>query len=139
MITSQLILDTFDLIFDGHQSKDLLEKQVGYLSIEKVDHTGVGLFAYFIKDDNIYSFKVVEDNNSMTVDRKGIKETLVGIELKNTELNILADIIVHIKYGIIDCFEVFQKYNSNYPLAEPEHYEIYQEYLDKSRRRIIAR
>ncbi len=140
MITSQLILDTFDLIFDGQESKDLLDKQVNYLSVGKVDHTGVGLFIYFTKDENIYSYKIIDDSDSNAIDNRGINAPLFGIELKNEELNILADVIVHIKDGIIDYFEIFQKYHPSYPLTEPEHYEIYHDWLlDKSKRRIITR
>lgn len=139
MITSQLILDTFELVFDGNESKDLLNKQINYLSIEKVDHTGVGLFIYFAKDDNIYSYKVKDVNDSKTSVNRGINEPLCGIELKNEDLNILADVIVHINDGIIDYLEIFQKYHPSYPQTEPEHYEIYQDWLDKSKRKIITR
>ena len=139
MIASQLILDIFDLIFDGHKSKDLLDKQINYLSVGKLDHTGVGLFIHFTKDNKIYSYKIIYESGSMTTDNQGINELLIGVELKNADLNILADVIVHIKDGIIDNLEIFQKYHSSYPMTEPEHYEIYQDYLDKSKRRTITR
>jgi hypothetical protein len=139
MITSQLILDTFNLIFDGHKSRELLDKQINYLSIGKLDHTGVGLFIHFTKDTNIYSYKINEESGSKTTDNQGLNEPLIGIELKNKDLNILADVIVHIKDGIIDNLEIFQKYHSSYPMTEPEHYEIYQDCLDKSKRRTITR
>ena len=139
MIKSQLLLDTFDLIFDELKSTDLLQKQIQYLTIGETEHTRVGLFINFIKEENILNYKAEYENFSNILENGDVCERLDGVELKNEELDILADISVNLKNGIIDYFEIFVKNGNDYPHIELEHYEIYQSWVDKSKRRTIKR
>ena len=47
-----------------------------------------------------------------------------NIELVNKELDILADITIHLKDGIIDHIEIWNKTGVDYPLEELLTYEL---------------
>ncbi|MDI9341902.1 MAG: hypothetical protein QM534_15125 [Sediminibacterium sp.] len=62
-----------------------------------------------------------------------------GVEIKNESQNILANAIVHLKEGIIDCLEIWNKNGENYPVVEPENYELTQTWLGLKDKRTIKR
>jgi hypothetical protein len=58
MINSILINDIFDLAFDDIQESNQLRHQIQFLTIGETEHTGVGLYLYFLKDNEVYKYKV---------------------------------------------------------------------------------
>ena len=139
MIKSQYILDILDLAFDDHAECDLLKKQVSFLTVTETDHTGIGVFIHFSADDEIQQFKL-DTSNARNFDIEGNPtDMLDGIEIRNSDLSILADAIVHLKNGIIDHLEIWNKCGEDYVQTDPEHYEIDQMWLDESKRRTIIK
>ena len=129
MIISTLINDIFDLAFDDIQESNQLRQQIKFLTIGETEHTGVGLYLHFLKDNEIYKYKVSKEKNI----------SLNGVEILNEKLGILADVIVHIENGIINCIEIWNKSGENYPTNEPQNYELTQIWIDTEKRRTIKR
>ncbi len=139
MIKSKFILDIFDLIFDDHKANDLLKKQIGFLTEGEIEHTGVGLFINFNSDETIQTYKI---DKKLLVDEStdpNVLEMIDGVEIKNESQNILADAIVHLKNGVIDSLEIWNKVGDNYPIIELEHYEMTQTWRDASQNKIIRK
>ena len=104
-----------------------------------MDHTGIGAFIHFSSDDQIQQFKL-DTSNATNFDIEGIPTSIVdGIEIKNSELPILADAIIHLKNGIIDHLEIWNKCGKDYVQTDPEHYQLDQVWLDENKRRAIIR
>jgi hypothetical protein len=139
LIYAQYILDILDLAFDGHAESELLRKQIPLLSIKGVEHTGIGAFIHFVSDKPIQQFQL-DTANAINFDLEGNAISMVdGIAIKNPELSILADAIVHLKNGIIDHLEIWNKCGENYVGTEPQHYQLDQIWLDKHQRKTIIR
>ena len=139
MVNSQYILDILDLAFDDHSQSDLLRKQVPFLNITYIDHTGIGVFVHFSADDQIQQFKL-DTSNATNFDIEGNPTSMVnGVEIKNSDLFILADAIIHLKNGIIDYLEIWNKCGEDYVLRDPDHYQLDQVWLDKPKSRTIIR
>ena len=139
MIKSQYILDILDLAFDDHSESSLLRNQIQFLTINKIDHTGIGAFIHFSSDNRIQQFKL-DTSNVTNFDIHGNSIDIIdGIEIINSELSILADAIIHLKNGIIDHLEIWNKSGINYVTEDPEHYQIDQVWLKKNKKRTILR
>jgi hypothetical protein len=137
MLKSQLISDVFNLIFDDSVYEDKLRSQIQFLKQGKTEHTGVGIFIYFEAEKGIENYKIsTEKNENRNVDGK-TTERINGVELRNNDLKILADIDVHITDGIIDCVEIWNKNGEEYPNIEPTQYELQQVWLDSKNRKLI--
>jgi hypothetical protein len=109
------------------------------LTVAEIEHTGVGLFINFISDKEIEAFKVDRKLLADESTDPNVLEIIDGVEIKNESQNILADAIVHLKNGIIDSLEIWNKNGDNYPLIEPEHYEMTQTWRDVSQNKIIRK
>src|SRR5688572_28809858 len=130
MIHSKYILDIFDLIFDEFESEDLIRRQIPFLSEKRREHTGVGIFVYFVAEKEIENYKIPTDK-VQNFDLDGSPtEMLNGVEIKNSGLNILADATVHLKNGFIDCVEIWNKHGEVYPIDDPLSYELTQSWRD---------
>jgi hypothetical protein len=139
LINSQYILDIFDLAFDDHSESELLRKQVPFLTMTDIDHTGIGAFIHFSSDEQIQQFKL-DTSNATNFDTEGNPTNMVdGIEIKNSELSILADAIIHLKNGIIDHLEIWNKCGNDYVQTDPEHYQLDQMWIGKNKTRTIVR
>ena len=104
-----------------------------------VDHTGVGAFIHFQPDNQIQQFRL-DTTYAKDYDMEGNPIDIVdGIEIRNPELLILADAIIHLKNGIIDHLEIWNKCGEDYVQTEPEHYELYQMWIDDNKQRTIVR
>jgi hypothetical protein len=139
LITSQYILDIFDLSFDNHSESDLLRKQISFLTVADIDHTGIGAFIHFSADEQIQQYRL-DISNATNFDIEGNATSMVdGVEIKNPDLSILADAIIWLKNGLIDHLEIFNKSGEKYVLTDPEHYQLDQAWLDNNKRRSIIR
>lgn len=137
MIKSQLILDIFDLIFDDFEHEEKLRNQIPFLSENEIEHTSIGLFINFKKGNGIEDYKIpIENTEDKDVNGKAI-ERINGVEMKNNELKILADIDVQITDGIIDYIEIWNKIGEDYPIHEPTKYELEQVWVNSKNRKII--
>ncbi|REG97959.1 hypothetical protein [Flavobacterium aquicola] len=124
MISSKFIIDILDLILDDEKEAKLLRNQIGFLTVTEIEHTGIGLFINFENELKKECFKV---DKNLTFD---------GVEIKNEELNILADAILHVKDGIIYQLEIFNKNGSDYPKDEIETYTLTQNWNGSKNRTI---
>ena len=139
MIQSQYILDIFDLTFDKHTFGDLLRNQISFLTLKEIDHTGIGAFIHFKADIGVEKFKL-DTSNSKNFDIEGNTIELIdGIQISNPNLLILADAVVHLKNGIIDHLEIWNKSGEDYVAEEPKYYELEQMLSDKGGQRKIVR
>ena len=139
MITSQYILDIFDLAFDDHSESGLLKNQIHFLTVTEIDHTGIGVFIHFSSDNQIQQFKL-DVSNATNFDIEGNPTDMVnGVEIVNSDLSILADAIVHLKNGIIDHLEIWNKCGEGYVKTDPEHYQLEQMWLDENKKKTIIR
>jgi hypothetical protein len=139
MINSQYILDIFDIAFDDHSASDLLRKQIPYLKIRDKEHTGIGVFIYFSSDNLIQQFKL-DTSNATNFDINGNPTDIVdGVEITSPDHSILADATVHLKCGIIDSLEIWNKCGKDYLQTDPEHYQLGQMWLDENKKRTIVR
>jgi hypothetical protein len=129
MIASILVNDILDLVLDDVEDSDKYRQQIAYLTIGDVEHTGVGLYLFFTKNDEINKYK------AQNMERLRLE----GVELINESLGILADTIVYIENGLIDCIEIWNKSGNDYPQHEPINYQLKQMWLDNPKRRIIER
>lgn len=136
MIKSQLILDIFDLIFEDFEYEEKLRNQIPFLKEGKTEHTGVGLFINFEAEKGVENYKIpIEKAENKDVNEKAI-ERINGVELRNDELKILADINVHITDGIIDCVEIWNMID-DYPTTEPTKYELEQVWVESKNKKLI--
>ena len=140
MISSQYILDIFDLAFDQHSQRNLLLKQIPFLTIREIEHTGIGAYIYFSADMEIHQYKL-DTNDAINFDIDGNPLEMIDcVEMKNENLSILANLTVHLSSGIIDCIEIFNKCGESYIKSEPTSYELRQVWFaDDSKNRSITR
>jgi len=136
MIKSRFIRDILDLTLDGFESEELARKQIPFLSEGETEYTGVGLFIDFIIGEGAECYRIPTDKaTSLDIDGNTILP-LYGAEIRNDELNISADTILHFKNGIIGCLEIWNHNGENYPKEEPDNYELIQNWLDAKGRTI---
>ena len=127
MISSKLIIDILDLLLDDDEIEISFREQIDFLVESSKDNTGIGLFINFENERRDKYFKV------------GKNLTFDGVEINNGELNILADIILHVKDGIIDQLEIFNKNGSKYPEVEIENYILTQNWKGSKNRTITKK
>ena len=139
MIQSQYILDILEIAFDDHPSANLLQKQVPFLTIAKIDHTGIGAFIHFNPGNQIEQYKLATSTSTNFDIESCTTEMISGIEIRNPKMGILADATVHLKNGIIDHLEIFNKSGEVYVEIEPKNYELHQTWLSENKRRTIIR
>lgn len=137
MIKSQLILDVFDLLFDDFEHEENLRNQIPFLTENESVHTGIGLFINFKNENGIEDYKIpIENTEHKDVNGKAILG-INGVEMKNNELKIFADIDVQITDGIIDYVQIWNKIGKDYPIHEPTKYELKQVWVNSKNRKII--
>lgn len=139
MIESKLILDVFDLTFDECEHEDLLKKQVLFLTQSHQDHTGIGVFIYFNSENGIEVFQLPSDKEPSFDIKENLITQVDGVQLVNKNLHILADTIVHLKNGFIDCLEIWNKNGEDYPVQDPENYVLEQMWKGKGDKRKVTR
>lgn len=124
MIGSKFIIDILDLMLDCEKEDKSLREQIDFLTETEIDHTGSGLFISFENEQKKKYLKV------------GKNLTLIGVEIKNEKLNVLADAILQIKDGIIDELEIFNKNGFDYPTEKLEYYILTQNWNGSKNRTI---
>ena len=118
MITSQFILDIFDLALRDGRANEFYTKQVQFLEIIEDTHTGMGRFIYFKLNNDalIEASKIIN-----------LEDELYGfcdVEIINKKLGVAADVLLWVTDDIIDNIEIFNKVGTDYPLQEFENYEM---------------
>ncbi len=137
MLKSQLISDIFNLILDDSEYEENLRSQIQFLKQGKTEHTGIGLFIYFEAEKGIENYKIsTRETENRNIDGK-TTERINGVELRNNDLKILADINIHITDGIIDFVEIWNKNGEEYPNIEPTQYELQQVWSNSKNRKLI--
>ncbi len=113
MIDSIFISDILNNIIEGETESHLLKSQINYLTIEKLNYTGTGVFVEFQNDINIENYRIDKDC------------VLNGLDIKSQELDIDAEAILFIRNGLIDYLEIWSR-RENYPNYELRNYELIQ-------------
>ena len=127
MISSKLVIDILHLILDDDEVENSFREQIDFLIESSKENTGIGLFINFENELRDKYFKI------------GKNLIFDGVEIKDDELNILADIILHIKDGIIDQLEIFNKNGEKYPEQDIEHYILKQNWKGSKNRTITKK
>ncbi len=139
MIKSEFVRNILELTFDDFKDGNLLRQQIPFLIEREREHTGIGVFIYFNSNKEISNYKV-DTGKITTFDIYGNPvEVLNGVEIRSKALSILADTNVYLSHGIIDHIEIWNKSGNDYPLTDPEHYELHQIWLDKSERKSLIK
>ena len=139
MIHSKLILDIFDLTFDGYESADLVRSQLPFLTEKRFDRTGVGLFINFNHEKEANNYQVQTKKSTDIEKNEGVDERLTGVEITNESLKIMALADIVLTDGIVDYIEILNYNGEDYPIEEPKHYELYQMWLEPPMQRTIIR
>lgn len=139
MISSQYILDIFELAFDDHSESELLREQVPLLTITETTHTGIGVFINFSFEEPILQFQL-ETSNSTNLDIDGLPiSNINGIQIAIPDISLLADAIIWLKNGVINQLEIFIKNGAEYNWEDPLHYRVEQMWKEKDKCRAIVR
>ena len=138
MIESIFIKDILDLTCEDFSAGDLLRHQIPLLVESDREHTNSGVFVHFVSDNEIENYKIDTDKLT-TFDIYGNPfEILARVEIRNESLSIQADAYVHLTNGIIDYLEIWNG-PGDYPLTDPQHYQLHQKWLNPTKRRTIIR
>jgi len=124
MINSKFILDILDLILDEEKTK-ILRKQIDFLNVSKIEHTGIGMFINF--ENNFHETKLQNFSD----------QVLNGVEILNEKQNVLAAVILYVKNGKIEKLEIFNKNGFDFPQEYLDEYLITQTWIG-SKGRIIS-
>jgi len=97
----------------SHPDDKELNRQIPYLSLADVEHTGVGCF---------YRYQV---SQLVPLEIKSEQDFIIdgGMALYAKELPDGASMILYVEKGIIDCLEVLA-IDSQYPITEPTNYRF---------------
>jgi hypothetical protein len=98
-----------------------LQNQIPLLTIKELEYTGSGLFINF----DINAAMQLHKADIAPRDDGNEVEMWDGPELRNDELGILADTMIYIRSGYVDCIEIWNKTGTDYPINEPIHYELH--------------
>jgi len=112
MIQPGLILDILNLLLDGDDVDAMAKLQIESLTESDFNYTGSGLFVSFSHDEEIFKFRLNED-----------QLTLNGVEIKSPDLAIGADATVFFEDGVIDHLEIWS-HDGNYPEKELTDYSL---------------
>jgi len=133
MLTSRYLLDILDLAFDDHPAGSLLRQQVAHLTLLRTEHTGIGAFFYVEADRPIPHLAIPGDTTGAST------EMLEGVEIRASELSLLADATIHVQDGLIHHVEIWNKVGTDYPRTDPEHYALHQMWLGSHTSKTIIR
>jgi hypothetical protein len=137
MPLSQFIHDILDLALDEYPSGNLLRKQIPLLRVIEQAHTGSGIFIYFSADPEITQYQLQSLGDYHEISSSDSTEMIDGVEIRIPVLGILADAVIHLKNGFISHLEIWNKCGEEYPVKEPEQYELHQIWNIENRRSII--
>lgn len=97
----------------SHPDDKELNRQIPYLSLADVEHTGIGCF---------YSYQI---SQLATLEIKSEQDFIIdgGMTLYANELPDGASMVLYVENGIIDCLEVLA-IDSQYPRTEPTNFRF---------------
>ena len=108
---------------------ELFKKQIDYLTVSKIEYSGVGVFISFESDAKIKKYKAYSELKNSDFANENRVTILDGIIIRNEELNIEASAMIRIEDGIIESIEIFNYNGFEYPESELENYEISQNWV----------
>lgn len=154
-------MDILNLAFDDNEAGDKLRKQIPFLTVYDIEHTGIGLYADIKHDSGIEEFRVELDPPQIPEPKASIIKRLLKkfrekskpkvippktgsarlneIRIENEAKGIRAEATVHIEEGLIVCIEIYNFIGEDYPLTEPDTYTIFQNWLPDDQRMTIVR
>ena len=121
MIESEFILTIIEITIEGEKFENQILEQLNFLSEKNNEYTGVGIYTYLQPQVGIEKHQLTKDQLD---EMFGIyNNELTKFELINVELNILADVTMNFRQGIIDNIEIFNKLGE-YPTEELLTYQL---------------
>jgi hypothetical protein len=124
VIQSKYIRDILTLLLEGDTEGLAARKQLEYITENKSDYTGVGVFVSFKRIQGIESYKI--ENKELILD---------GVTIKSIELNIGAIATLFFKDGLADYLEIWS-YDGEHPKKELSSYELKQEWSESPNKTI---
>ena len=119
MIKSKYINDILDLLLDGDDEGISTKKQLEYLSEEKIDYTGSGVFVKFSHTENAKGFK-----------SEKLDLVLNGVTFITSEYPIEGEAILFFTEGIIDYLEIWCHNGEDYPQKDLVKYTLTQTWIN---------
>ena len=126
MIQSKYISDIVELLLDGEDDSVSAKQQLPFITEEKFDYTGTGLFVNFSHSKKITKYKI-----------SATDLILDGVKIQNTELPIEANAILFFTNGLIDYLEIWC-YLGNYPNRDLTKYTLTQIWKNSPKRIITT-
>ena len=114
MIKSQYITNIVKLLLDFDEESRLTSQQIKYLTVDKLEYTGSGLFASFKHSKSCLDYKCPIDNLVLT-----------GLKITSAAYSIEADANLFFKNGIVDYLEIWC-YSGEYPSDDLAKYKLTQ-------------
>lgn len=121
MIKWEFVSNIIELTIEDEKFEDILFEQIRHLIEKEEEHTGVGLYVYFKYEPEIEKYRLTESQLAELFG--GSAHRLEKFELINSEINLLADTIVHFSNGLINYLEIWNKLG-DYPKGELVTYEL---------------
>jgi len=125
MIKSKYINDILDLLLDGDDEGISTKKQLEYISEEKFDYTGSGLFVKFSHTEKAKDFKTDK-----------LDLVLNGVTILTSEYAIECDAILFFSEGIIDYLEIWCYNGEDYPKKDLVKYTLTQTLINSPEKTI---
>ena len=119
MIKSKYINDILDLLLDGDAEGISTKKQLEYLSEEKFNYTGSGVFVKFANTENARNFKTEK-----------LDFVFDGVTVVSSEYPIESYAILFLTEGIIDYLEIWCYNGEDYPQKDLVKYTLTQTWIN---------
>lgn len=125
MIKSKYINDILDLLLDGDDEGISTKKQLEYLSEDKFNYTGSGVFVTFAHTENARNFKTEK-----------LDFVLDGVTVVSSEYPIECYAILFLTEGIIDYLEIWCFNGEDYPQKDLIKYTLTQTWTNSPEKTI---
>ena len=117
-----LLYDLIDLSLEGEKGENLLREQFDVLILKEEHYTGSGVFYYFEITEEQRKFRLHEKDRLHPY--SATPSVISNLELINKELDLIADVLLHIENGLLSYLEVWNKTGSDYPKAALLSYQL---------------
>lgn len=116
MSLSKFHIETLSFIINQHQDFAILLKQIPYLEINDVDHTGVGCF---------YNYKLSSDYHTLNINLNIDNESILGMGCQLEAENLIhgASLTLWINNKTIETLEILA-HVEDFPIVELTEYSL---------------